>query len=93
MTDFLMNYWYMGAWSYEVTETPMSRRLLGVGILFFRKRMEQLQHYATAARTVLRRSPRVKWWRIKSNVLITASRLIHPANVLPRRLKRRRRGL
>ncbi len=37
MTGFLMNCWYMGAWSHEVSEAPLSRRLLGVGTLFFRK--------------------------------------------------------
>ncbi len=37
MSKFLMNCWYMGGWSHEVTETPLSRRLLGLGIMFFRK--------------------------------------------------------
>ena len=37
MTDYLMNTWYMGAWCNEVTEKPMSRRMLGVNTLFYRK--------------------------------------------------------
>ena len=37
MTEFLMNCWYMGGWSGEVSETPMSRRLLGVDVVFYRK--------------------------------------------------------
>ena len=37
MTAFLMNCWYMGAWAHEVSETPMSRRMLGIGVMFFRK--------------------------------------------------------
>ena len=36
MTPFLMNCWYMGGWSHEVTGTPISRRLLGVGTMFYR---------------------------------------------------------
>ncbi len=37
MTKLLMNTWYMGAWSHEVSEIPMSRRLLGAGTMFYRK--------------------------------------------------------
>lgn len=36
MTDLLTNIWYMGAWSHEVEAKPMSRRLLGVGVMFYR---------------------------------------------------------
>lgn len=36
MTEVLKNYWYMGAWSHEVSTTPITRRLLGVGTLFYR---------------------------------------------------------
>ena len=38
MTEMLMNIWYMGAWAYEVSEKPMSRRLLGKTMVFFRNR-------------------------------------------------------
>ena len=31
MSQFLLNTWYMGGWGYEVTQTPLARRLLGVG--------------------------------------------------------------
>ena len=37
MTNLLTNTWYMGAWSHEVSEAPLARRLLGVGIMFYRK--------------------------------------------------------
>ena len=37
MTEYLMNTWYMGAWGDEVTGTPISRRLLDVNTLFYRK--------------------------------------------------------
>ena len=37
MTEYLMNTWYMGAWGHEVNDAPLSRRLLGVNILFYRK--------------------------------------------------------
>ena len=37
MTNLLMNTWYMGAWGHEVTRAPLSRRLLGMKTLFFRK--------------------------------------------------------
>jgi len=36
MRALLRNCWYMGAWAHEVTAMPLSRRLLGVGTLFFR---------------------------------------------------------
>ena len=38
MTEMLMDVWYMGAWAYEVSETPFSRRLLGNAMVFFRKK-------------------------------------------------------
>jgi phenylpropionate dioxygenase-like ring-hydroxylating dioxygenase large terminal subunit len=34
---FLQNTWYMGAWAHEVTAQPMSRRMLGVAMMFYRK--------------------------------------------------------
>jgi phenylpropionate dioxygenase-like ring-hydroxylating dioxygenase large terminal subunit len=37
MEELLRNTWYMGAWAYEVTRKPMSRRLLGVNTMFYRK--------------------------------------------------------
>ncbi len=37
MNNLLMNCWYMGGWSYEIAHVPMSRVLLGVGTLFYRK--------------------------------------------------------
>lgn len=37
MTELLANTWYMGAWAHEITEKPISRRLLGVGTMFYRK--------------------------------------------------------
>ncbi len=37
MSDFLMNCWYMAGWSSEVSNVPMSRRLLGVNMVFYRK--------------------------------------------------------
>ena len=36
MTNLLMNCWYMGGWSSEVLEVPISRVLLGMGVMFFR---------------------------------------------------------
>lgn len=36
MTVLLQNCWYMGAWVHEVTGTPLSRRMLGIGIMFYR---------------------------------------------------------
>lgn len=38
MSKFLMNTWYMGAWGHEVTDTPLSRRMLGVPMVFYRLR-------------------------------------------------------
>lgn len=37
MAEYLRNIWYMGAWAHEVTRAPLSRRLLGVNTLFYRK--------------------------------------------------------
>lgn len=37
MAQYLMNAWYMAAWGEEVTSQPMSRKLLGVATMFFRK--------------------------------------------------------
>ena len=37
MNELLMNTWYMGAWSHEVSDTPLSRRLLDTKIVFYRK--------------------------------------------------------
>lgn len=37
MAEFLRNTWYMGAWAHEVEQAPMSRRILGVNIMFYRK--------------------------------------------------------
>ncbi|WP_428391541.1 Rieske 2Fe-2S domain-containing protein [Lichenicoccus sp.] len=37
MTDYLMNTWYMGGWGHEITDQPISRRLLGVNTMFYRK--------------------------------------------------------
>ena len=37
MSAFLMNCWYMGGWSHEITDVTLSRRLLDVEIVFFRK--------------------------------------------------------
>ena len=37
MTDLLTNTWYMGAWSNEVSDRPMARRLLGAGTMLYRK--------------------------------------------------------
>lgn len=36
MSPYLMNCWYMGAWSHEVSDQPISRRLLGAGTMFYR---------------------------------------------------------
>ena len=36
MAELLKNVWYMGAWSHEVTGTPLSRRLLGAKTMFYR---------------------------------------------------------
>lgn len=36
MNDVLLNTWYMGAWAHEVTQTPLPRRMLGVGMMFYR---------------------------------------------------------
>ena len=38
MSKFLMNTWYMGAWSHEVGDAPLSRRLLGAPVVFYRLR-------------------------------------------------------
>lgn len=37
MAGYLMNAWYMGAWAEEVGSTPISRKLLGISTMFFRK--------------------------------------------------------
>lgn len=42
MAALLTNTWYMGAWSHEVTETPMSRRLLGMATMFYRTSKGQI---------------------------------------------------
>lgn len=34
--QFLRNYWYVGAWSYEVNNTPLARTLLNQQLVFFR---------------------------------------------------------
>ena len=36
MSELLRNCWYMGAWAHEVTPAPLSRRMLGIGIMFYR---------------------------------------------------------
>jgi phenylpropionate dioxygenase-like ring-hydroxylating dioxygenase large terminal subunit len=35
--SFLRDYWYVGAWSDEVTEKPLARTLLGESLVFYRK--------------------------------------------------------
>ena len=37
MSEILKNVWYMGGWSHEITDVPLSRRLLGLDIMFYRK--------------------------------------------------------
>lgn len=36
-SSFLRDYWYVGAWSDEVTDKPLARTLLGDSIVFYRK--------------------------------------------------------
>jgi phenylpropionate dioxygenase-like ring-hydroxylating dioxygenase large terminal subunit len=36
MNKFLTNIWYMAAWSHEVTDIPMSRQMLGMGMVLYR---------------------------------------------------------
>ena len=38
MSKFLMNTWYMGAWGHELTDAPLSRRLLDAPVVFYRLR-------------------------------------------------------
>ena len=38
MKNWLMNTWYMAAWAHEVVDQPLSRRLLGQQMLFYRKK-------------------------------------------------------
>lgn len=36
MSEFLLDYWYMAAWSHEIGETPLARRILNIPIVIFR---------------------------------------------------------
>jgi phenylpropionate dioxygenase-like ring-hydroxylating dioxygenase large terminal subunit len=37
MDQFARNHWYVGAWSSELLEAPLSRRILGEPVVFFRR--------------------------------------------------------